>query len=74
MKLSNRYNKANILTSIVVLIITGVIYYVVIHFILTEKLDRDLAVEENEITHLLILFIKFPYLQANLNKRYFIKP
>ena len=49
MKLAARYNRVNLFTSLVVLIITGVIYYTVIHFILTEKLDKDLAVEEDEI-------------------------
>jgi len=64
MKLANRYNQVNILTSLVVLIITGIIYYVVIHFILTEKLDRDLAVEENEINQYVDTFHKLP-LPAN---------
>ncbi|MBB2147730.1 sensor histidine kinase [Pedobacter gandavensis] len=49
MKLSSRYNRVNILVSLLVLLSTGVIYYVVIHFILTEKLDRDLRIEEEEI-------------------------
>ncbi|MFD2584224.1 sensor histidine kinase [Pedobacter vanadiisoli] len=69
MKLSNRYNKANILTSIVVLIITGIIYYVVIHFILTEKLDRDLAVEENEINQYVSTFHKLPLPASYLDQQ-----
>lgn len=69
MKLSNRYNKANILTSIVVLVITGIIYYVVIHFILTEKLDRDLAVEENEINQYVNTFHKLPLPASYLDQQ-----
>ncbi|WP_293304463.1 sensor histidine kinase [Pedobacter sp. UBA5917] len=69
MKLSNRYNRVNILTSIVVLIITGVIYYVVIHFILTEKLDRDLAVEENEINQYVSTFHKLPLPASYLDQQ-----
>ncbi|MBE5320872.1 HAMP domain-containing histidine kinase [Pedobacter sp. MR2016-19] len=69
MKLSNRYNKANILTSIFVLIITGIIYYVVIHFILTEKLDRDLAVEENEINQYVNTFHKLPLPASYLDQQ-----
>ncbi|WP_316828473.1 ATP-binding protein [Pedobacter miscanthi] len=69
MKLSNRYNRVNILTSIVVLIITGVIYYVVIHFILTEKLDRDLAVEENEISQYVRTFNKLPLPASYLDQQ-----
>jgi len=49
MKLAEKYNRANLLTSLIVLIITGIIYYVAIHFILTEKMDRDLVIEEREI-------------------------
>jgi signal transduction histidine kinase len=69
MKLSNRYNRANILTSIVVLIITGIIYYVVIHFILTEKLDRDLAVEENEINQYVNTYRKLPLPASYLDQQ-----
>ncbi|TCD18927.1 sensor histidine kinase [Pedobacter psychrodurus] len=69
MKLSCRYNRANILTSIVVLIITGIIYYVVIHFILTEKLDRDLAVEENEINQYVNTFHKLPLPASYLDQQ-----
>lgn len=69
MKLSNRYNRVNILTSIVVLIITGIIYYVVIHFILTEKLDRDLAVEENEINQYINTFHKLPLPASYLDQQ-----
>ncbi|RYG21677.1 MAG: HAMP domain-containing histidine kinase [Chitinophagaceae bacterium] len=49
MKLAQRYNRANLITSFIILAITGLIYYVAIHFILTEKLDKDLVIEEKEI-------------------------
>jgi len=49
MRLSSKYNRVNILTTIITLIFTGGIYYLFIHSILTDKLDRDLAVEEDEI-------------------------
>lgn len=49
MKLAQRYNRANLITSFIILTITGVIYYIVIHFILTGKLDKDLVIEEKEI-------------------------
>lgn len=69
MKLANRYNRVNILTSIVVLAITGLIYYVVIHFILTEKLDRDLVVEENEIRQYVGTFHKLPLPASYLDQQ-----
>ena len=49
MKLLTRYNRVNLLTTIIVMLITGIIYYQVIDLILTHKVDKDLAVEENEI-------------------------
>ena len=49
MKLAQRYNRANLITSFVILTITGLIYYFAIHFILTRKLDKDLVIEEKEI-------------------------
>ncbi len=69
MKLSNRYNRANILTSIVMLIITGIIYYVVIHFILINKLDKDLAVEENEVRQYVGTFHKLPLPTSYLDQQ-----
>ncbi|HTE02348.1 MAG TPA: HAMP domain-containing sensor histidine kinase [Mucilaginibacter sp.] len=49
MKLLARYNRVNLVTTIIVMLITGIIYYQVIDLILTHKVDKDLAVEENEI-------------------------
>ncbi|MBB6236420.1 signal transduction histidine kinase [Pedobacter sp. AK013] len=69
MKLANRYNRVNILTSIVVFAITGLIYYVVIHFILTEKLDRDLVVEENEIRQYVSTYHKLPLPASYLDQK-----
>ncbi|WP_316797706.1 HAMP domain-containing sensor histidine kinase [Pedobacter frigidisoli] len=60
MKLSAHYNRVNILTSMIILVITGIIYYIFIHLILTNKLDKDLAVEENEIRQYTNTFKKLP--------------
>lgn len=69
MKLSTRYNRVNVLTSLVVLIITGVIYYLVIHLILTDKLDKDLAVEENEIRQYTGTFHQLPLPASYLDQK-----
>ncbi|MCZ4223182.1 sensor histidine kinase [Pedobacter rhodius] len=60
MKLADRYNRVNLITALIVLLITGIIYYVVIHFIFTEKLDRDLTVEEDEIKQYVATYQKLP--------------
>jgi signal transduction histidine kinase len=49
MKLLARYNQVNLVTTIIVMLITGIIYYWAINLILTNKIDKDLAVEENEV-------------------------
>jgi len=69
MKLSARYNRVNILTSIFVLIITGVLYYLFIHLILTNKLDRDLEVEENEIRQYTDTYQKLPLPASYLDQQ-----
>ena len=60
MKLSSRYSRVNIITSLVILLITGIAYYLVIHYILTQQLDKDLAVEEQEISAYTKLYHSLP--------------
>jgi signal transduction histidine kinase len=49
MKLLAKYNRVNLVTTIIVMLITGIIYYQAISLILTKQLDKDLVVEENEV-------------------------
>ncbi len=49
MKLLDRYNRLSLLVTILVIIITGIIYYFTISYILTAQVDKDLIVEEHEI-------------------------
>jgi signal transduction histidine kinase len=49
MKLLARYNRVNLITTIVVMLITGIIYYQAISYILTGQKDKDLVVEEQEV-------------------------
>ena len=58
MKLLAKYNRVNLVTTIVVMLITGIIYYQAISWILTRQKDKDLKVEEQEI---------FDYVAANHN-------
>ncbi|MFD2874002.1 sensor histidine kinase [Mucilaginibacter ximonensis] len=48
-KLSARYNKATLVITIVVLLITGAVYYALINYIVNKQLDRDLIEELTEI-------------------------
>lgn len=49
MKLLDRYNFVSLMMTILVIIVTGIIYYFTISYILTGQVDKDLDVEENEI-------------------------
>ncbi|MBS1529780.1 MAG: HAMP domain-containing histidine kinase [Bacteroidetes bacterium] len=49
MKLLTRYNRVTLATTVVVMLITGIVYYFFIHFILIRDVDKDLEVEENEV-------------------------
>jgi signal transduction histidine kinase len=49
MKLFAQYNRVNLVTAIIVLLITGIIYYQAISWILTTQKDKDLKVEEQEV-------------------------
>lgn len=49
MKLLDRYNRISLLTTVVVIIVAGFVYYFTISYILTGQVDKDLLVEENEI-------------------------
>src|SRR5665213_3166572 len=49
MKLLARYNRVNLITTIVVMLVTGIIYYQAISLILTNQKDKDLKVEEKEV-------------------------
>ncbi|CAN5513659.1 HAMP domain-containing sensor histidine kinase [soil metagenome] len=50
MKLLARYNRVNVFTAIVVLIVSSICYYFIIRQVLINQLDKDLRVEEEEIT------------------------
>lgn len=49
MRLLDKYNRTSLITTITVILITGVIYYFAISYFLTTQVDKDLMVEENEI-------------------------
>jgi len=49
MKLLTKYNRVNLITTVIVMLITGIIYYQAISYILTGQKDKDLVVEEQEV-------------------------
>lgn len=51
MKLLARYNRVNIPITIIILLISSIAYYFIIHFVLINQLDKDLRIEQQEIIH-----------------------
>jgi hypothetical protein len=49
MKLLARYNRVTLITTIIIMLLTGIAYYHAISWILTRQKDKDLADEETEI-------------------------
>jgi signal transduction histidine kinase len=49
MKLLSKFNRVNVLTTVIVLLLSGLCYYYLISAILIHQLDKDLKVEEQEV-------------------------
>ncbi len=60
MKLSARYNRVNLVTTVIVMLFTGIIYYQAISWILTNQKDKDLKVEEQEVFDYVALNHRLP--------------
>jgi signal transduction histidine kinase len=51
MKLLTKYNRVNIPIMIAALLISGIGYYFILHYVLIFQLDNDLSIEKQEILH-----------------------
>lgn len=49
MKLLDKYNRINIAVTVIIMLVTGMVYYYAISLILTNQIDKDLVLEENEV-------------------------
>ena len=60
MKLFAKYNRVNLIATTIVLIISGVSYYLILHFVLLKQLDNVLHVEEEEIKNYILINHSLP--------------
>src|SRR6202012_1444433 len=60
MKLLARYNRVNLITTIIIMLITGFAYYQAISWVLTRQKDKDLEDEEMEIYEYVALNHRLP--------------
>ncbi|MEP7277439.1 MAG: HAMP domain-containing sensor histidine kinase [Bacteroidota bacterium] len=49
MKLFSKYNRVNLLATIIVFVLSGISYYFLLYFILINQVDEDLKIEQHEI-------------------------
>src|SRR5450432_1408207 len=49
MKLLTKYNRVNIIATVIALLVSGICYYFFISYQLIKQLDKDLKIEEMEI-------------------------
>ncbi len=69
MKLLSKYNRANIIATIIVLLISGVCYYVILRYVLISQLDDDLKIEEQEIIQYVHLHNSLPEASSYKDQR-----
>jgi hypothetical protein len=60
MKLLATYNRVNLITTIIILLVTAFAYYQAISWVLTRQKDKDLADEEMEIFEYVALNHQLP--------------
>ena len=51
MKLISKYNRFTIPVIIFILLISGLLFYYILHYILLRQVDKDLRIEQTEIVH-----------------------
>ncbi|GAA3944242.1 hypothetical protein GO495_22490 [Chitinophaga oryziterrae] len=60
MKLLEKYNRFNLLSTIAVFILAGVAFYFALHFTLLRQMDEDLMIEQREISNFVALHDSLP--------------
>ncbi|SIO46479.1 sensor histidine kinase [Chitinophaga niabensis] len=51
MKLLEKYNRINLLSTIAIFVLAGIAFYFALHFTLLRQVDEDLEIEQNEISN-----------------------
>ena len=61
MKLLAKYNRVNLIATIIILLLSSVCYYFIVRYILIYQLDQDLKVEEQEVRDFIRINHKLPH-------------
>src|SRR4051812_37536815 len=49
MKMLGRYNRINLIATIIIFLLSGIAFYFLLGFVLIEQVDEDLRIEQKEI-------------------------
>jgi signal transduction histidine kinase len=74
MKLLNKYQRIIIAVTVIFMLITGIIYYYTISRILTNQIDEDLILEENEVINYVSLNHRLPEVYESSHQQIFFTP
>ncbi|MBD1392582.1 sensor histidine kinase [Mucilaginibacter glaciei] len=74
MKLLEKYNRINIAVTVIIMLVTGIIYYYTISQILTGQIDKDLVLEENEVFSFVKQNNKLPDVYESNHQQIFFSP
>jgi len=73
MKLFQIYNRISLFTVVIIILITGIVYYYTISAILTYQIDKDLVVEENEVFDYVKLNHKLPQVFRSTDQQIYFR-
>jgi signal transduction histidine kinase len=74
MKLLNKYHRITIAVTVIIMLITGIIYYYTISRILTNQIDKDLILEENEVINYVDLNHRLPEVYESSHQQIVFEP
>jgi hypothetical protein len=61
MKLLQRYNRINLLSTIGIFLLAGIAFYFALHYTLLKQMDEDLGIEQREIRNFVLLNDSLPH-------------
>jgi signal transduction histidine kinase len=61
MKLLQKYNRINLLSTITIFLLAGIAFYFALHFTLLKQVDEDLEIEQREIRNFVLLNDSLPH-------------
>lgn len=60
MKLFSRYNRINLLSTLLIFVLAGVSYYFILRYVLVSQIDDDLKIEQKEIQAYVLRYKRLP--------------